>query len=131
MKFIFALLLVTSYSFADSFDFECVGPDEVYINSFSMQGFTETQDDDLIFDVQFRENGYAGETYERNQVMRKAQHSMITDPITGNNIGLRILSLDKESEMVYINIILNYPGKLTSTIRMKSGRAFKSTCKIL
>ena len=96
-----------------------------------MQGFTETQDDDLIFDVQFRENGYAGETYERNQVMRKAQHSMITDPITGNNIGLRILSLDKESEMVYINIILNYPGKLTSTIRMKSGRAFKSTCKIL
>lgn len=131
MKLILSLLFIASFSFADSFDFKCVGPDQVYLNSFSMQGFTETQDDDLIFNVQFRENGYAGESYEINQVMRKAKHSMITDPISGNNIGKRILSIDKESEIVYINIILDYPGQLTSTIRLQSGRTFKSTCKTL
>ena len=131
MKLLISLLMLASFSFADSFDFECIGPDQVYLNSFSMQGFTETQDDTLIMDIQFRENGYAGERYEMNSVERIAQHTMITDPITGGNIGYRILSVDKESNLVYINLILNYPGKLTSTIRMKSGRTFKSTCKIL
>lgn len=130
MKFLLLSLVLSLGVFADSFDFDCVGPDEVYINSFSMQGFTETQDDTLVFDIQLRENGYVGRSYTLTDVEMVANHAMINDPLTGDIIGQRIYAVDKEAEIAYVNIILNYPGKLTSQVRLKSGRTFKSTCKV-
>lgn len=131
MKFLLLSLVISFGVFADSFNFDCVGADEVYINSFSMQGFTETQDDTLLFDIQLRENGYAGESYSLDNIEMKAVHSLLKDPILGDIIGYRVHAVDKIADIVYVNIILNYPGKLTSQVRLKSGRTFKSTCKII
>jgi len=131
MKLLLLSLIMSAVSMADSFEFKCVGPDEVYINSFSMQGFTDTQDDTLLFDVQLRENGYEGESYEIRAIEMLANHQMI-DGLLASGAGVkRIYAVDKDSEIAYVNIILDYPGKLTSQVRLRSGRTFKSTCNSL
>lgn len=130
MKFLVLALALSFNLLADSFDIKCTGSDLVYINSFSMDAFVDTSFNEMELDIETRTHGYDGEI--NNFIMtRKFKINRILEINSERVIGTRILSLDKESDITYINIILDYPGKLTSTIRMKSGREFKSTCKQL
>ncbi len=121
--------LLSFNAFADSFGFECTGTDLVYMNSFSMKGMVDTNDDTISYSVETRTAGNAGVVESRTGVVRtNAKFERIE---TGRTVAYRAYSVDQSDDHVYVNILMDYPGQLTSQIRNAEGRIFKSSCKSL
>ncbi|MCO4755481.1 MAG: hypothetical protein KC478_13450 [Bacteriovoracaceae bacterium] len=132
MKLLALFLTITSFNvFADSFEFKCVGTDLVYIDSFSMTGLIETQDNEITYNVRTRESGNYGDIETQNQITRTFKFQKLDGVNPKGPIALRFYSIDKNDKHVYINLLLDYAGRLTSQIRDANGKVFKSTCKTL
>ena len=131
MKLLLLIAISSLSVLADSFDFKCVGTDAVYVNSFSMEGSVDTQSGTIAYDVETRTSGNNGTTSVSTNVVRSATFERVTDPITGDFLGYRAYSVDKNDAHVYVNILMNYPGQLASQIRDVDGRVYRSDCKAL
>ncbi|MBC77176.1 MAG: hypothetical protein CME64_14285 [Halobacteriovoraceae bacterium] len=131
MKLLLLIAISSLSVLADSFDFKCVGTDAVYVNSFSMEGSVDTQSGTIAYDVETRTAGNNGTTSVSTNVVRSATFERVTDPITGDFLGYRAYSVDKNDAHVYVNILMNYPGQLASQIRDVDGRVYRSDCKAL
>lgn len=121
--------LLSFNAFADSFGFECTGTDLVYMNSFSMKGMVDTSDDTISYSVETRTAGNSGVVETRTDVVR--QNAKFERIDTGRTVAYRAYSIDQSDDHVYVNILMDYPGQLTSQIRNAEGRIFKSSCKSL
>ena len=131
MKLLLLIAISSLSVLADSFDFKCVGTDAVYMNSFSMEGSVDTQSGTIAYDVETRTAGNNGTTSVSTNVVRSATFERVTDPVTGDFLGYRAYSVDKNDAHVYVNILMNYPGQLASQIRDVDGRVYRSDCKAL
>lgn len=133
MKLLLVVAALLSFNtYADSFEFECTGSDLVYVDSFSMNGVVDTNDNTIVYDVSTREAGNNGSLEALSDVVREnAKFERLTDPVTGDFMGYRAYSVDKNDKHIYVNILMDYAGKLTSQIRNSNGKVFRSTCKSL
>lgn len=127
MKFLLLLSAISMNLLADSFEIKCAGTDLVYLNEFNLTGLVDTSMKELDLEIETRTSGYEYVLTDYS-LIRSFNVESITEFNSDRVIGTRIYSVDKESEIVYINLLLDYPGKLTSQIRLKNGRVFKSTC---
>ncbi len=125
------ITLISLSTFADSFDFKCTGSDLVYVNSFSMQGSIDTEDGTITYDVETRKAGNNGAISTTEDVTRDAKFQDLRDVNTQDSLGLRAYSADTTQEHVYVNILMNYAGKLASVIRDDQGFEYRSDCKSL
>ena len=91
----------------------------------------DTSDKSISYDIVTRNAGNNGAVVESVNVEREAKFERLEDEITGDFLGYRAYSIDKDSEHVYVNILMNYAGQLTSQVRNADGVVYRSTCKAL
>ncbi|EQC43743.1 hypothetical protein [Bacteriovorax sp. Seq25_V] len=123
--------LISFNSFADSFDFKCTASDLVYVNTFSMQGSLDTEDGTITYDVQTKRAGQNGAFTSLENVTRDAKFQMLRDTVTDDFMAYRALSVDQSDDHVYVNLLLNYKGKLASKIRDAKGVEYRADCEAL
>jgi hypothetical protein len=130
MKFIALALMFSLPAFAKTVDVECKIISEAFRNQFTIEfSFDDeaTTFEDKAFDFTMRPNGRNPEITELSLV-RSGTITVIPGGEITKYPFMILTSVDKEEEVQYMNLVVNYPEKLTSTIRFKNGMAYNSTC---
>ena len=135
MKLALILALISGAAFAQSITenvkVECVMSDVTTLRQFSLaatfdlsSGKFENKDLDLTLRV-------LGPSRETNDVSVTRDGNIVSYPaevITKNPFYV-ITTVDKDAEVQLINVLVDFPTKLASIVRLSTGETFRSTCK--
>ena len=130
---IFALAILISLPvFAKTVDVECVMKEQAYRNQFAIEfSFDDaaTTFEDKAFDFKVRKNtGRDAQTTELNLVRSGTIKAIPAGELTRKPYVL-LTSIDKEADVTYMNLVVDFPQNFTSTLRFKDGWTFAGTCK--
>ena len=131
MKKILSTLLVLTNIYAQQMTIECEMPGLTTENQFALYGNVVVDGDEFEanFQVFTRARGNESEVVEFG-LQRSGK--VITYPagdITINEIT-QLQSVEKEGFVQFVNLVGNFPGLLSSTIRFQSGYTYRSMCTI-
>ncbi len=145
-----AIVLMGLFSFslmaeATALTFQCNGPKAHYINKFSMKGEIKLWENPSIereqvieqingLTAEVRKSGYNTELHTLSLESLQGNLHYIADPdwTVKPFTQLLLVPLDREqSPIASVNLVLDYPGALSSKIRMKNGLTYKSRCKTI
>lgn len=110
---------------------ECVMNDITTIRQFSHHatfdlstGTFENKNIDLTLRV-------LGPSQETNDVSVTREGNIVNYPagVITKNPFYMITSVDKNSDIQFINILVDFPTPLSSIVRLSTGETFRSTCK--
>ena len=134
-KFIALALMLTSLSsFAKEVKVECKFVDGEY-GRYTHQFATDFTFDDeetefsaLDLTLTTRKAGREG-TLEVTNVSRSGTiRTIAAGELARQEIKI-LTSTNRNDDLVYVNLVVNYPGNYNSTIRFKNDFAYKGTCK--
>lgn len=131
MKFIALALMFSLPAFAKTVDVECKMISQAFRNQFSIEFSFDDEAatfENKAFDFRIRPNGRDTETTDLNLV-RSGTITVIPAGELTKLPFMILTSVDKEDEVTYMNLVVNFPQNLTSTIRFKDGMTYTSTCK--
>lgn len=131
MKFIALTLLLSLPAFAKTVNVECKMIPQAFRNQFSIEFSFDDEAatfEDKAFDFRIRPNGRDTQTTDLNLV-RTGNITVIPGGEITKYPFMILTSVDKEDEVTYMNLVVNFPENLTSTIRFKDGMTYTSTCK--
>lgn len=118
-----------------SYEFTCEGPGIHYVNQFEMKATLDFNDEileNVNLTAQVRKAGFDStvETIELENLSVKVER-IFKPEIFGKAFHMIQIKSEKEAEQkVFASIVLGYPGKLTSFLRLEGLRQYKSTCKL-
>ena len=145
--FITSLLMMVTVQARDiDFSFSCVGPNLHYISQFQLDGsirITEQELElldqsglplvDLSFEAQIKNAGF--DAVENTLIMKNLKGTLKkfeAGSLTNDAFYNLELVSDKDSEsFIYAGLNINYPGFLTSKIRVNNLREYKGVCKLV
>lgn len=137
-SFLAVVLFLSAQAMAapQSFEFKCEGPNLHYINQFEMQmtlDFDEELLEDVSIEATIKQAGFETEveSIEATDLTAKLVRVDNQDVFGKVFYMIHLRSKKDAEEKFYGNIVLGYPGLLTSYIRLEGLRQYKSTCKIV
>lgn len=132
MKFFAIAMLISLPVFAKTVNVECVMKEQAYRNQFAIEfSFDDeaTTFEDQAFDFKVRKNtGRDAETTELNLVRSGTIKAVPAGELTRKPYVI-LTSIDKEADVPYMNLVVDFPQNFTSTLRFKDGWTFAGTCK--
>ncbi len=130
MKFFALALMLSLPALAKTVAVECKMISQAFRNQFAIEFNVDdeaTTFEDKAFDFSIRPNGRDTETTELNLVRTGTITVFPAGELTKFPFFV-LTSVDKEEEVVYMNLVVNFPDKFTSTLRFKDGSAYAGTC---
>ena len=132
MKLFAIAILFSLPVFAKTVDVECVMKEQAYRNQFSISfSFDDeaTTFEDQSFDFKVRKNtGRDAQTTDLNLVRSGTIKVFPGGDLTRNPYTI-LPSIDKDADVPYMNLAVDFPQNFTSTLRFKDGWTFAGTCK--
>ena len=131
MKFIALALMFSLPAFAKTVDVECKMISQAFRNQFSIEFSFDDEAatfEDKAFDFRIRPNGRDTQTTDLSLV-RSGNITVVPGGEITKFPFMILTSIDKEDEVTYMNLVVNFPENLTSTIRFKDGMTYTSSCK--
>ena len=147
LLFITTLLMMTSAQAENiNFKFNCEGPNLHYINQFFLQGNISISEEefslldrqglelsDINLEAQVTNAGY--DTVENILVMndlkgtlKKYEAGVLTTDVFYH---LELMTSKDSDQFIYTRFNINYPGFLTSKIRVNNLKEYKAICKLV
>jgi len=130
MKFIALALMLSLPAMAKTVDVECTYVENAFRNQFTIEFSFDDEAatfEDKSFEFTLRPNGRNAETSELGLARTGTLTVFPADVITKFPFFV-LTSVVKDDEVQLMNIVVDFPGKLTSTIRFKNGMTYNSTC---
>lgn len=131
MKFIALALLFSLPAMAKTVDVECTYIENAFRSQFTIEFSIDDEAatfEDKSFEFTLRPNGRDAETSELDLVRTGTLTVFPANVITKFPFFV-LTSVVKDEEVQLMNIVVDFPEKLASTIRFKDGRTYNSTCK--
>lgn len=144
MKFTLSLLaLIASFSSFSSttFKIQCSEMDYPFVSRFNLNteitvyselrenGKASFYNDTLNFSLTDR--GVNGNTSEKFEISSTGRVNYFAPGVLAKDEVIQISALAKNSEGYFINLLLNYPTKNSSTIRTTDGKVYQSNCTVV
>ena len=135
MKTFFVLLtLLAKVAVAGELGVKCQFTDITYRNQFSLDATSvileENQFFNTAFDFELRKAGPSAKI-DRMSITRDGFIKIFEAGTIGQKRSIQLASVIKGADVELINLLLDYPGPLTSQIRFLDGTTFFSTCRSL
>lgn len=134
LTFAFLMTIMTSNLWAQEVvEVSCQAPDLHYVNRFNLNLKLELGQDnissfkDLSLAVDFTRNGFDAPTQWRELSDLLGDFRKVENDVTPN--PYYTLQLRNEDKTVFLQLNIDYPGKLNSFIRFADGRTFRSYCE--
>lgn len=131
MKFIALFLILTGLASAAEVKVTCSMSDVTYVNQFSLEGSFENTTGSFEaqnFVIDLRPAGNARDT----RVIDVVRDGTVT-AFPAGQLTLKpffvITSADRNEDLVYINLVVDYPAPLTSQVRFADGMTYSSICQ--
>ena len=132
MKFFALAILFALPAFAKTVNVECVMKEQAYRNQFAIEfSFDDeaTTFEDQSFDFKVRKNtGRDAETTDLNLVRSGTIKAFPAGELTRKPYVI-LTSIEKDADVPYMNLVVDFPQNFTSTLRFKDGWTFAGTCK--
>lgn len=131
MKFFALLLTLTSFAYSAEVTVTCTKSDVTTVNQFSLEGTFENTTGTFeaqSFVLDLRPAGTARDTRVIDVVRDGSVTAFPAGQLTLKPFFV-ITSADRNEDLVYINLVVDYPAPLTSQLRFADGTTFYSLCK--
>lgn len=125
-----SLLSLSAIAQADVVTIKCQMAGLNYVDEFSLKGSVELSDNEFnagSFIVNFKNKGQDSESFAMDLDAQGVVRTFAAGTLGVDEV-IQLESSSKGSEIEHVNLLVGFPGALSSQIRFADGRVYKAKC---